>query len=128
MSDSPRKPFGHAKSSGSVPKPAPRPVPKAPPKPVIGVGPAKTETPKGNEKPPEPAPVAEPVVVISPDVKIILGKDVEGWIAHLKGHETPDERRIAIYCLTLFNRRDKTITVLWHRFNVACARCKRVLA
>ena len=37
MSDSPRKPFGHAKSSAPLPKPAPRAVPKVPPKPAFEV-------------------------------------------------------------------------------------------
>jgi HEAT repeat protein len=32
----------------------------------------------------------------------ILGKDAEGWLLHLKTHETPPERRLAVYCLGEF--------------------------
>jgi ATP-binding cassette subfamily B multidrug efflux pump len=40
---------------------------------------------------PEPKPVAR-----------IMGKDLQGWIAHLKKHENEQERKLAMFCLTSF--------------------------
>lgn len=51
------------------------------------------------EEPPPPQPVAIPA---PKPLTRIMGKDVQGWVAHLKKYENEQERKLAMFCLTDF--------------------------